>query len=54
MNLTEGIMRFMRVWVTAAAIAGTCAIGTADLSAAAQRKPKNATAQCVDGTYSMA
>lgn len=46
-------MRFMRVWLTAACVACTIAIGAADASAA-QKKPKNATAQCVDGTYSMA
>ena len=48
-------MRFMRVWLTAACLACTFALGAADVSAAqAQRKPKGATAQCVDGTYSRA
>src|SRR5919198_6661576 len=48
-------MRFMRVWLTAACLACTFALGAADISAAqAQRKPKGATAQCVDGTYSKA
>ena len=47
-------MRFMRIWLTAACLACTFALGAADISAAAQKKPKNATAQCVDGTYSMA
>lgn len=47
-------MRFMRVWFTAACLACTFALGAADISTAAQRKPKGATAQCVDGTYSKA
>ncbi|PYR63343.1 MAG: hypothetical protein DMF88_25510 [Acidobacteria bacterium] len=56
MNLVEEeLMRFMRVWLTAACLACTFALGAADVSAAqAQRKPKGATAQCVDGTYSYA
>ena len=47
-------MRFMRVWLTAACVACTCALGAADISSAAQRKPKDATALCADGTYSKA
>ena len=47
-------MRFMRVWLTAACLACTFALGAADVSTAAQKKPKGATALCVDGTYSMA
>jgi len=44
----------MRVWLTSACVACALAVGTADVSAAAQKKPKNASAQCADGTYSMA
>ena len=47
-------MRFMRVWLTSACVACALAVGAADASAAAQKKPKNASAQCADGTYSMA
>ena len=47
-------MRFMRVWFTAACLACTFPLGAADVSTAAQKKPKGATAQCVDGTYSKA
>jgi hypothetical protein len=47
-------MRFMRVWLTAACMACVFAAGAADISSAAQRKPKDATALCVDGTYSKA
>jgi Spy/CpxP family protein refolding chaperone len=51
-------MRFIRVWLSAACVASALALGVSTLdvasASAAQRKPKNATAQCVDGTYSMA
>jgi uncharacterized protein DUF3761 len=47
-------MRFMRVWLTVACVACTFAPGAADISSAAQRKPNDATALCVDGTYSKA
>ena len=35
-------MRCMRVWMTAACLACTFAVGAIDVSAAAQKKPKNA------------
>ena len=47
-------MRFMRVWFTVGCLACTFALGAADISSAGQRKPNDATALCVDGTYSKA
>src|SRR5205823_4344693 len=48
-------MRLIRVWLSAACVASALALGVSTVDvAAAQRKPKNATAQCVDGTYSTA